>query len=265
MGCGQENIILRLSTTNPIINWARQTLTIPKSCDQSKDLYSAHAADIQWHNSFFRKPLPYIHQHVNIDTVYDSCLYDYLDHDTEDQYLQHSLNNCFINRILQGNCKCFLPNSSIITRFTTATELAIITEKVKLKVSLQSEYADYAQVFSKEATDHIPPSQPYNHKINLNNSFVLKIGKIYPLSPEEKKPTKDFLVENLAAEKIQPSNSSQASPFFFVKKKNGKLHPCQDYQYLNEYTTCDMYPLPLISDLIDKLKDAHDFTKFNIH
>ena len=80
-------------------------------------------------------------------------------------------------------------------------------------------------------------SQPYDHEINLNESFTLKIGKIYPLSPNEKKATKDFLEENLATGKIHPSNSSQASPFFFVKKKDGKLCPCQDYRYLNKHTT----------------------------
>ena len=60
MGCGRENVILGLPwlcVTNPIIDWVRQTLTIPKSCDQSKDLYSSHAADTQQYNSFFQKPL----------------------------------------------------------------------------------------------------------------------------------------------------------------------------------------------------------------
>ena len=50
MGCGWENVILRLPwlhATNPTIDWVRQTLTIPESCDQSKDLYSAHTADTQ--------------------------------------------------------------------------------------------------------------------------------------------------------------------------------------------------------------------------
>ena len=89
MGCGQENVILRLPwlwITNPTINWAKQTLTILKSCDQSKDLYSAHATDTQQYDSF-QKPLLCMHRHVNIDTVYDSWLYDYLDHNMEEQYL----------------------------------------------------------------------------------------------------------------------------------------------------------------------------------
>ena len=71
MGCGWENVILGLPwlcVINLTINWARKTLTIPKSCDQSKDIYSAHATDTQQHDSFFRKPLLWTHWHVNIHT-----------------------------------------------------------------------------------------------------------------------------------------------------------------------------------------------------
>ena len=70
--------------------------------------------------------------------------------------------------------------------------------------------------------------------------------------------------KNLASGKICPSNSPQASPFFFVKKKDGGLRPCQDYQYINEHTICNTYPLSLISDLVDKLRDAKVFTKFDV-
>ena len=54
-------------------------------------------------------------------------------------------------------------------------------------------------------------------------------------------------------------------PFFFVKQKEaGKLCSCQDYQYLNSHTIKNAYPLPLISDLVDKLGGSLIFTKFNI-
>ena len=55
-----------------------------------------------------------------------------------------------------------------------------------------------------------------------------------------------------------------ASPFFFVKKKDGKLQPCQDYRYLNDWTVKNAYPLPLISELIDKLKGAKYFSKMDV-
>ena len=131
-----------------------------------------------------------------------------------------------------------------ISKITTATELTATTEKAKPKQTLPSEFADYTSVFSKEATDHVPPTRPYDHKINLDDSFTPKIGKVYPLSHEERKATEDFLQENLDCGKIRPLNSPQASPFFFVKKKDGGLRPCQDYRYLNEHTTRDAYPLP---------------------
>jgi len=56
-----------------------------------------------------------------------------------------------------------------------------------------------------------------------------------------------------------------ASPFFFVNKKEaGKLRPCQDYRYLNDWTIKNAYPLPLISEIIDKLKGAKYFTKLDV-
>src|SRR5712692_1617066 len=55
-----------------------------------------------------------------------------------------------------------------------------------------------------------------------------------------------------------------ASPFFFIKKKSGELRPIQDYRKLNNMTIKNSYPLPLISELIDKLKGAKVFTKLDI-
>ena len=115
----------------------------------------------------------------------------------------------------------------------------------------------------KEATNHIPPSHPYNYKTTIDESFKSKISKVYSLSPEEQKAIKNFLDKNLKTSKIHPSNSLQASPFF-VKKKDGSLHPCQDYCYVNEHTVHDVYPLPLISNLVDKLQGVKIFTKFDV-
>ena len=88
--------------------------------------------------------------------------------------------------------------------------------------------------------------------------------KIYALTLEEQKALDDFLEENLRTGRIRPSISPMASPFFFVKKKDGKLRPVQDYRKLNEFTVKNRYPLPLIQELIDKLKGAKIFTKMDI-
>ncbi len=55
-----------------------------------------------------------------------------------------------------------------------------------------------------------------------------------------------------------------ASLFFFVKKKDGKLRPVQDYRKLNEMTIKICYPLPLISELMDKLHGTKYFSKLDV-
>ena len=56
-----------------------------------------------------------------------------------------------------------------------------------------------------------------------------------------------------------------ASPVFFIKKKDGSLRLVQDYRALNAITVKNKYPLPLISELINKLQGAKYFTKLDVH
>ena len=91
-----------------------------------------------------------------------------------------------------------------------------------------------------------------------------RVAKLYLLNPEELMACQAFVDENLKTGWIQPSKSPQASPFFFVKKKDGKLRPVQDYRDLNKHTVKNTYPLPLVSDLIDNLCQFSLFTKFDI-
>jgi hypothetical protein len=73
-----------------------------------------------------------------------------------------------------------------------------------------------------------------------------------------------FIDEQLEKGYIRPSKSQYASSFFFIKKKDGKLRPVQDYRKINAWTVHNQYPLPLIGDLIRDLGGATIFTKFNI-
>ena len=88
--------------------------------------------------------------------------------------------------------------------------------------------------------------------------------KVYPLNGPEQKALDAFLEENLRTGRIQPSKSPMASPFFFIKKKDSSLRPVQDYRKLNEMTVKNRYPLPLIQELIDKLKQSRHFTKMDV-
>src|SRR3954470_14037995 len=114
-------------------------------------------------------------------------------------------------------------------------------DKIAIKAKMKKEkkmteeiilvhYHDFIKdVFSKESFDKLPLRKPWDHMIKLVPGAQLIDCKIYPLSSEEQKQLDEFLKENLESGMIRPSKSPMASPFFFVKKKDGKLRPVQDY------------------------------------
>jgi hypothetical protein len=73
-----------------------------------------------------------------------------------------------------------------------------------------------------------------------------------------------FLEEALATGRIRQSKSFLGAPVFFIKKKDGKLRFVQDYRALNAITRKNRYPLPLIDDLIHRLKGARYFSKLDV-
>jgi hypothetical protein len=54
------------------------------------------------------------------------------------------------------------------------------------------------------------------------------------------------------------------APILFAKKKDSSLRLCVDYRGLNKITRKNRYPLPLIGDLLDRLKEAKVFTKLDL-
>lgn len=50
----------------------------------------------------------------------------------------------------------------------------------------------------------------------------------------------------------------------FVKKLNGSLQMCIDYQKLNELTTKNSYPFPRIDNLFDQLNGVQVSTRLDL-
>lgn len=59
---------------------------------------------------------------------------------------------------------------------------------------------------------------------------------------------------------IVPSASEYASPIVPVRRKDGSLRLCVDYRRINRKTIKDRFPLPVIEDQLDKLRDATIFS-----
>ena len=119
-------------------------------------------------------------------------------------------------------------------------------------------------VFSKKEADKLPPHRPVDCKIVLQKGATLHYGPIYPIS-EESKVLKEYIKENLKKGFIRLSESPAGYPVLFQLKKDGTLRLCVDYKKLNEVTIRNLYPIPLISEIIEKVKDAKYFTKLDLH
>ena len=131
-------------------------------------------------------------------------------------------------------------------------------------------YSNFARVFDAQALNELPPHREWDHKIDLRPGWEadrkLK-GKTYALDPTEISELNKFIDKNLATGRIRESkqgDSSIAAPFFFVKKKDGALRPVQDYRRINSWTIKDVWPLPLISEVMTKIKDAKIFSKMDV-
>ena len=81
---------------------------------------------------------------------------------------------------------------------------------------------------------------------------------------EELEATRKFIEESLAKGYITDSKSLYAAALFYRKKKSGQLRPIIDYRTLNKWTIRDNYPLPLISNIIERLQGRTLFSKFDI-
>jgi len=81
---------------------------------------------------------------------------------------------------------------------------------------------------------------------------------------KEEKTLSQWLDEQLKAGLIVESNSRYAAPCFFIPKKDEILRLVQDYRWLNQHTIKDKMPLPLINEVIDKLKDMKYFNKLDL-
>src|SRR5277367_3073030 len=149
------------------------------------------------------------------------------------------------------------------------TQSSKLAEEVYLQTKgdeeIPQEYRRHESVFSEKEAQRFPKTRIWDHAIELKPDAPTSLpGKIYPLTQGEQEALKDFIKEHLKKGYIRPSKSPYAAPFFFIKKKDGKLRPVQDYRRLNEWTIRNRYLLPLILQLIQRVKGASLFSKFDI-
>ena len=123
----------------------------------------------------------------------------------------------------------------------------------------------FTHLFNKKKFEKLLERQKWDHEINLMNEAPKELNvKAYMMTLKEEKALNQWLNEQLKAGFIVESKSRYAAPCFYIPKKDGSLRLVQDYRKPNQVTIKDKTPLPLIGEVINKLKKAKYFNKLDL-
>ena len=110
-----------------------------------------------------------------------------------------------------------------------------------------------------------PPLDHVTHDITLlDPDAKLPKPKQYRLSLEELAKVYKQLDTYLEHSWICLSVSPYGAPILFAYKKDKSLHMCTDFHALNQQTCKDIYPIPHIEYLLDKLAHSDWFLKMDL-
>ena len=123
----------------------------------------------------------------------------------------------------------------------------------------------FTHLFNKKKFKKLPKQREWDHKINLIEEAPKELNaKAYAMVIKEEEALNQWLDEQLKAGLIVESKSRYIVPCFYIPKKDGSLWLVQDYRKLNQVTIKNKMPLPLIKEVIDKLKEAKYFNKLDL-
>jgi hypothetical protein len=129
----------------------------------------------------------------------------------------------------------FLPQQTHKIRTVNKDRLFIGGIIIDLKntsanMDIPEPYQQYSRVFSEDASHEFPPLCIWDHTIELKSNAPAALpGKLIPLSQEEQEELYKIIVEHTKRGTIRPSKSPYKACFFYIKKKDRKLQPVQDY------------------------------------
>ena len=152
----------------------------------------------------------------------------------------------------------FDENATMIGRIRATKE-----KEVEL-YGLPKEYWQYKELFTDEKADMLAPRRTFDHAIDLKEGATPPWGPIYPMSAYQLEEPKKYLCKMLAEGKIVHSKYPAGAPILFVPYPDGRLRLCVDYRQLNILTILNKYPLPLMTELRERVAGATLFSKLDL-
>ena len=153
-------------------------------------------------------------------------------------------------RLLRKGCEAFL---------------ALVLDSKRGQIELENILVvkDFSDVFPKELPG-IPPIREVDLSIEILLGTTPTYGAPYRMASTELKELKIQLQELFDKGFIRPNVSPWGAPVLFLKKKDGTLRMCIDYQQIKKVTVKNKYPLTRIKYPFDQLKGAGVFSKIDL-
>ncbi|KAM4062066.1 reverse transcriptase (RNA-dependent DNA polymerase) [Hirsutella rhossiliensis] len=134
---------------------------------------------------------------------------------------------------------------------TLRKDLEQINKELEMK-NIPQEYRKYDKLFKEELETGLPEHSQWDHEICLKDGRTPTFHKIYNLNEKQLQTLRDYLDENLRKDTYEHQHPKQATQSFV------------DYRRLNDITMKDRTPLPLISELRDRLHGKKWFTALDL-
>jgi hypothetical protein len=120
----------------------------------------------------------------------------------------------------------------------------------------------FADIFA-ESTG-LPPARARDHRIILKPDAPPVAVRPYRYPAAQKDELERQCTAMIEQGIIRHSESTFSSLVLLVKKSDGSWWFCVDYRALNALTVKDVFPIPIVDELLDELHDARFFSKLDL-
>jgi hypothetical protein len=116
-----------------------------------------------------------------------------------------------------------------------------------------SKCKQWTDIMITEAVQRLSSHNTNDHAIDPQEGQDQLWGPVYPLSETELEVLRNWLKDMIATGQIRKSKSPVAAIIFVAKANRRGLRLCVDYRRINTITMGNRYPLPLITELQDRV------------
>ena len=140
-------------------------------------------------------------------------------------------------------------------------KVASIDQTLIIPEVIHSLLQDFSDLIPNELPNSLPPPRDIEHHIDLIPGASLLNLSYYSMSPSEHAELQRQVDELLEKGLVKESRSSCSIPTLLIPKKGGSWRICIDSQAINKITIKYSFPIPQLSDMLNKLNGAEIFSK----